>query len=146
VIAGEDAGLVVLEMAGGMTATLDANRLSDHPASNRRRTLGEMLVETEAGAVSVNGDGAITLRRHGENAAEAIEYDWQDVDFGGDCVYRTQVAAIAALLGQARAVNTASQYLVNLRIEEAIYESHEQGRRIVIAPTSPMSPMVRFGA
>ncbi|MDF2797357.1 MAG: dehydrogenase [Devosia sp.] len=132
VIAGEDAGLVVLEMAGGMTATLDANRLSDHPASNRRRTLGEMLVETEAGAVSVNGDGAITLRRHGENAAEAIEYDWQDVDFGGDCVYRTQVAAIAALLGQARAVNTASQYLVNLRIEEAIYESHEQGRRIVI--------------
>jgi hypothetical protein len=29
-------------------------------------------------------------------------------------------------------VNTASQYLVNLRIEEAIYESHEQGRRIVL--------------
>lgn len=132
VIAGEDAGIVVLEMTGGMTATLDANRLSDHPASNRRRTLGEMLVETEAGVVAINGDGAISLRRHGENRAEAIEYDWQDVDFGGDCVYRTQVAAVAALLGQAAAVNTASQYLANLRIEEAIYESHEQGRRIVL--------------
>lgn len=132
VIAGEDAGIVVLEMAGGMTATLDANRLSDHPASNRRRTLGEMLVETEAGVVAINGDGAISLRRHGENSAGAIEYDWQDVDFGGDCVYRTQVAAVTALLGQAAAVNTASQYLANLRIEEAIYESHEQGRRIVL--------------
>lgn len=132
VIAGEDAGIVVFEMAGGMTATLDANRLSDHPANNRRRTLGEMLVETEAGAVSISGDGTINLRRHGENAAEVIEYDWQDVDFGGDCVYRTQVAAVAALLGQAAAANTASQYLVNLRIEEAIYDSHEQGRRIVL--------------
>ena len=131
-IAGEDAGIIVLEMADGMTATLDANRLSDHPASNRRRTLGEMLVETEAGAVSISGDGTIIMRRHLENAAEPIDYVWQDVDFGGDCVYRTQVAAVAALLGQAAAVNTASQYLVNLRIEEAIYESHEQGRRIVL--------------
>lgn len=132
VIAGEDAGIVVLEMAQGMTATLDANRLSDHPASNRRRTLGEMLVETEAGTVSISGDGTIGLRRHGENAVEAIEYDWQDVDFGGDCVYRTQVAAVAALLGREAPVNTAWQYLANLRIEEAIYESHEQGRRIVL--------------
>jgi predicted dehydrogenase len=131
-IAGEDAGIVVLEMTGGMTATLDANRLSDHPASNRRRTLGEMLVETEAGAVSISGDGTVSLRGHGENVARPIEYDWQDMDFGGDCVYRTQVAAVAALLGQAPPVNTASQYLVNLRIEEAIYESHEQGRRIVL--------------
>jgi predicted dehydrogenase len=133
VMAGEDAGIILLEMTEGMTATLDANRLSDHPASNRRRTLGEMLVETQAGAVSINGDGVIGLRRHGENTVEAIEYDWQDVDFGGDCVYRTQVAAIAALLGRDTAVNTASQYLANLRIEEAIYESHEQGRRIVLA-------------
>jgi len=131
-IAGEDAGIVVLEMDRGITATLDANRLSDHPASNRRRTLGEMLVETEAGAISINGDGEITLREYGENAGRAIEYAWQDVDFGGDCVYRTQVAAVAALLGKATAVNTASQYLVNLRIEEAIYESHEQGRRVVL--------------
>ncbi len=132
VIAGEDAGVVVLEMERGMTATLDANRLSDHPASNRRRTLGEMLIETQAGAIAITGDGEIILRRHGENSFERIEYEWQDVDFGGDCVYRTQAAATAALLGHEEPVNTASQYLINLRIEEAIYESHEQGRRIVL--------------
>ncbi|WP_108397520.1 Gfo/Idh/MocA family protein [Devosia submarina] len=132
VIAGEDAGLVVLEMMDGITAVLDANRLADHPASNRRRTLGEMLVETEAGAVAITGNGEIYLRKHGENLAEQIDYEWQDVDFGGDCVYRTQVAAIRALLGQGPLVNTAAQYLANLCVEEAIYESHEQGRRIAL--------------
>lgn len=131
-IAGEDAGHVVIEMVNGATAILDANRLSDHPASNRRRTLGEMLVEAEAGVVTITGDGDILLRRHGENSLEAVDYQWRDVDFGGDCVYRTQAAAVSALLGRAPAINTAEQYLVNLRIEEAIYESHEQGRRIVL--------------
>jgi predicted dehydrogenase len=129
-IAGEDAGIVVLEMAGGASATLDANRLSDHCATNRRRTLGEMLIEAERGVLRLTGDGMVLLRRHGENAETPVPFDWDDVDFGGDCVYRTQQAALAALTGNTRPVNTAEDYLVNLRIEEAIYASDRQGRRI----------------
>ncbi len=124
-------GVVVTSLVS--VAVLDANRLSDHPATNRRRTLGEMLVEAAKGTISITGNGEILVRRHGENGSETVPYSWQDVDFGGDCVYRTQAAAIDALMGRAPAVNTAEHYLANLRIEEAIYESHNQGRRIAFS-------------
>jgi predicted dehydrogenase len=132
VIVGEDAALVVMAMSGGITAVLDANRSADHPASNRRRTLGEMLIEGELGTLRLSGNGQLLLRRHGENAETPLDYAWQDEDFGGDCVYLTQRAALAALLGRAPAVNTARDYLVNLRIEEAIYASNTEGRRIAL--------------
>jgi predicted dehydrogenase len=132
VISGEDAALVLLQMSGGVTAVLDANRNADHPASNRRRTLGEMQIEGERGVLRLTGDGQLLLRRHGDNAETPLDYVWQDEDFGGDCVYLTQRAAVAALLGRAPAVNTARDYLVNLRIEEAIYASNTEGRRLAL--------------
>lgn len=132
VIAGEDSGLVIMEMQQGSTALLDGNRLSDHAATNRRRTLGEMSVETEGGVIDVTGDGAVFLRRHDENERRSVDFVWQDIDFGGDCVYRTQAAALAALTGGGPMVNSAEDYLVNLRVEEAIYASHAQGRRVLI--------------
>jgi predicted dehydrogenase len=132
-IAGEDAGLAVFEFAGGVTAVLDANRLSDHKAHNHRLTLGEMLIEAEGGVLRLTGDGAVLLRRHGAEAETPLAFDWDDIDFGGDCVYRTSRAALAALTGQAPAVNTAREYIENLRIEEAVYASDSQGRRISLA-------------
>lgn len=136
-IAGEDAGIVVLDMANGASAVLDANRLADHPATNRRRTLGEMTLEAEGGALRLTGNGMVLLRRHGENAETPLQFDWDDIDFGGDCVYRTQRAALAALTAGTRPVNTAEEYLVNLRIEEAIYASDRQGRRITLDQYRP---------
>lgn len=132
-IAGEDAGVVVFEFAGGMTAILDANRLSDHKAHNHRLTLGEMLVEAEGGVLRLTGDGEVLLRRHGQIEETPLAFAWNDVDFGGDCVYRTCRAGLAALTGQAAPVNTAREYLKNLSIEEAIYASDSQGRRIDLA-------------
>jgi len=132
VIVGEDAALVLMEMSGGVTAVLDANRNADHAASNRRRTLGEMQIEGERGTLRLTGDGQLLVRRHGDNAETPLDYAWQDEDFGGDCVYLTQRAAVAALLGRAPAVNTARDYLVNLRIEEAIYASNTEGRRLAL--------------
>jgi predicted dehydrogenase len=38
-IAGEDAGLIVFDFAGGARGVFDANRLSDHLAQDRRRTM-----------------------------------------------------------------------------------------------------------
>lgn len=131
-IAGEDAGLVILEMERGATALLDGNRLSDHAATDRRRTLGEMTIETAGGVIDITGDGAVLLRRHDENQRRPIEFSWQDIDFGGDCVYRTQAAALSALTGQGPVVNSAADYLANLRVEAAIYISHAQGRRVLI--------------
>jgi predicted dehydrogenase len=56
VIAGEDAGMMIFDLPGGVRGVLDANRLADHAADNLRRTMGEMLVEGSAGSLRLDGD------------------------------------------------------------------------------------------
>lgn len=129
-ITGEDAGIVVLQMANGVQAVFDGNRLSDHRASNPRLTMGEFILEGSKGVLRLDGDATLTMRLHGSNDERQIDYAWLDKDFGGDCVYRFQRHAIDALLGRTRAQTIASDYLENLNIEEAVYESDRCGRRI----------------
>ena len=124
VIKGEDAGLIILEFANGARGLLDANRSSDHQATNRRLTMGEMRIEGEKGVLNLNGDAEITFRAHGSNHIQPIEYHWNDCDFGGDCVYELQRHVIDQLLRNKTPVNTAEQYLVNLAITEKAYQSN----------------------
>lgn len=131
-IAGEDAGLFVLDMADGTRCLFDGNRLSDHPAQNRRLTMGEFLIEGEKGVLSLDGDARITLRAHGSNDAKPVAYEWDDVEFGGDCVYRFQKHVIDHRLGRGDLETSAQDYLANIRIEEAIYESNDTGRRVAL--------------
>ena len=130
VIAGEDSGLIVLDMASGVRCLFDGNRLSDHKANNRRLTMGEMLIEGENGVLTLDGDGGLAFRPHGDNVARRIDYDWADTDFGGDCVYRLQRHVIDNRLGRGAMENAAGAYLVNIAIEEAVYVSDAEGRRI----------------
>jgi D-apiose dehydrogenase len=132
VIAGEDAGLVVMSMQSGARAVFDGNRCSDHIAGNRRLTMGEMQIEGSAGVLRLDGDGRLFRRTHGENTESPHEFDWRNIDFGGDCVYRTQRAFVDALKAGEVPANRADHYLANLHIEEAIYLSHAEGRRIVL--------------
>jgi predicted dehydrogenase len=132
VIAGEDAGLIVLEMANGTRAIFDGNRLSDHRAANRRLTMGEMLIEGEKGVLTLDGDGHLGFRAHGANDIEAIDYAWTDTDFGGDCVYLSQKHILEHLTGGAPIENTGRDYLKNIRVEEAVYLSHAQARRVAL--------------
>lgn len=132
VIAGEDAGLVLLEMDSGVMATLDANRLADHPAENRRLTMGEMLIEAEHGSIVLNGDGEISIRKLGANQPQPLAYSWRNEDFGGDCVFQLQRAIVDCLIGDFPLENLAPAYLNNLRIEDAVYESDQQGRTIAV--------------
>ncbi len=131
-IAGEDAGLFVLDMADGTRCVFDGNRLSDHRAENRRLTMGEFLIEGEKGVLSLDGDGRLAFRAHGSNEAEAVHFAWDDVEFGGDCVYRFQKHVIDHRLGRGDVETLAQDYLANIRIEEAIYESNDTGRRICL--------------
>jgi D-apiose dehydrogenase len=132
VIAGEDAGLIIMTMASGARAVFDGNRCSDHMARNRRLTMGEMLVEGSAGTARLDGEGRIFLRRHGENTEQIHPFDWANIDFGGDCVYLTQKAFIDAIAAGEAPANRADHYLSNLLIEEAVYRSHAEGRRILV--------------
>jgi len=129
-IAGEDSGLFVLDMADGTRCVFDGNRLSDHPAKNCRLTMGEFVIEGEKGVLSLDGDGGLQFRAHGQLETQTIEYSWENTDFGGDCVYRFQRHVIDHRFGRGLIETSAREYLSNIRIEEAIYESNDTGRRL----------------
>ena len=130
VIAGEDAGLIVFDFAAGTRGLFDGNRLVDHPAANRRLTMGEMLVEGSDAVLRLDGDGRLYRRRHGANDETEVSYEWENRGFGGDCVYLLQRHAVDFLRGSGSVMNTGADYLRNLRIEEAVYESDRTGTRI----------------
>lgn len=129
-ISGEDAGMVTMEFQSGFLAVLDGNRLADHAAENRRLTMGEMTIEGSAGTLSLDGNANITLRPHGENQLEKRPYHWDNIDFGGDCVYRLQRHVIDSLLGKGPLMNTGREYLRNLVVEQAVYRAADAGRTI----------------
>ncbi|MGE0847145.1 MAG: Gfo/Idh/MocA family protein [Flavobacteriaceae bacterium] len=129
-IAGEDAGLIVFGHAGGRRALFDGNRLASHAAENRRLTMGEMLVEGSAGCLRLDGDGRLWWRAHDENAETRILYPPFGPGFGGDCVHALQAHVVAHLLDGAPLENAGADYLLNLEVERAIYDSATGGTRI----------------
>ncbi len=129
-IRGEDAGLILLEHANGRRALFDGNRLVDHAARNRRLTMGEMLVEGERGVIRLDGDGRLFHRAFGADEEVAILYEWQDRGFAGDSVLAFQRHVVDHLQGRGGIVNSARDYLVNLRIEAAVYSSSAEGRLV----------------
>jgi len=129
-IKGEDAGIIIFDFEDGSRGLFDGNRLSDHNASNRRLTMGEMRIEGENGTLSLNGNADLFLRKHGENDDNVITYDWEDRDFGGDCVFNLQRHVVDHFLNGTVILNTAKEYLRSIEISEAIYVSSETGRRV----------------
>ncbi|MEM7509241.1 MAG: Gfo/Idh/MocA family oxidoreductase [Pseudomonadota bacterium] len=133
-ISGEDAGLVVFGYDDGRRALFDGNRLADHVAENRRRTMGECLVEGTAATAMLDGAGRIFVRPFGANDWQAVDFDAPETGFGGDCVHALQSHVVAALRsGESDGLeNTARDYLAVIEMEEAIYRSAESGRRVVL--------------
>lgn len=129
-IAGEDAGLIVFEFAEGLRCLFDGNRLADHAAKDRRRTMGEMWVEGSAGTLRLDGEGRLWLRPFGANDEAEHDFEWRDHLFGADCVYATCRHILEAWLAGAEPEVSARAYLRNQEIEEAVYASSESGRWI----------------
>jgi len=136
-IAGEDAAIILFNFENGRRGVFDGNRLADHAADDRRLTMGELRIEGSKGTLSLDGYGTIRLRRFGSNSAEEIPYDWNDIDYAGDCVYLTNRHIVEHLRSGAPVVNTAAQYLTNLRIKEAVYKSSETGSRVDLEAAGP---------
>ena len=131
-IKGEDAGIFVLEFDNQVRAVFDGNRLSDHVAEDQRLTMGELRIEGELATLDLNGMGQLLLRDNGENLREHVELDWENIGFGGDCVFSTQKHVLDYLNNQGQLENSAQDYLTNLEIEEMIYRSDRQNRRLII--------------
>ncbi len=137
VIAGEDAGYVVFEFAGGSTGLLDGNRLNDHVAANPRRTMGEAWIEGSAGVLRLDGEARLWWKpHHGTEVTHAYDRGPDDTFGGGACEWLQR--HVVAHLGEGKPLeNTARDYLANLKVQEAVYASHREGRRIALADFSP---------
>ena len=131
VIAGEDSGTVLCEFRNSVSVLFDGNRLVDHEAEDTRLTMGEMLIEGAAGVLRLNGQGRIFFRKYGEQENEH-EYAWESCGFAGDCVFSCQSHVVSHLLNGTQFQNSGREYLRNLELEEAIYESHRQQRRMQV--------------
>ncbi|SLN65152.1 Gfo/Idh/MocA family protein [Oceanibacterium hippocampi] len=129
-VRGEDAGYFVFGYDNGARALFDGNRLLDHAAADRRLTMGECYVEGTGGEIRLLGDGGLAVREHGAAAWRPLAEPPESKAFGGDCVAALQRHVVAGLLHGETLENQAAPYLRNMRIESALYESAERGRRI----------------
>ncbi|MEM9221406.1 MAG: Gfo/Idh/MocA family oxidoreductase [Pseudomonadota bacterium] len=131
-IAGEDAGHILFDFGAGVRALFDGNRLSDHSAEDRRLTLGELTVEGSLGTLRLTGDGGLLLRQFGKNAERPHSYGLGK-GFGGGAVAALQSHVLDHLIDGAPLENSAQAYVTNLIIEEAVYRSNREGRKVSIA-------------
>jgi len=136
-MAGEDAGYLLFEFAGGATGLLDANRSNDHVAANPWRTLGEMWLEGSGGVLRLDGDARLWWKpHHGPEVEHAYDPGPTDT-FGGGACERLQRHVVDYLARGAPLENAASDYLANLRVQEAAYVSHREGRRVALSGFVP---------
>lgn len=131
VLAGEDAGYILLGFEEGGTGMFDGNRLNDHVAENTRLTMGEMWLEGEAGILRLDGGGGLHWKPHGGGEARH-DYPWTDRGFGGDCVFATNAHIVAAWRAEERAQNEGRAYLRNMELVDAAYRSSDEGRRLSV--------------
>ncbi len=138
VIAGEDAGIIVLEFGGGATGLFDGNRLNDHVANNPRRTMGEAWIEGAAGVLRLDGEARLWWKpHHGAEAEHAYDRGPDDTFGGGACEW-LQRHVVAHLQSAAPLENTARQYLANLRVQAAVYRSAASHCRVEMAGFDPL--------
>ena len=140
VIAGEDAGYIVFEFGDGATGLFDGNRLNDHVATNPRRTMGEMWLEGSAGVLRLDGEARLWWKpHHGSETEHRYDAGPTDTFAGGACEH-LQRHVVRHLREGAPLENAARDYLTNLRVQEAVYRSHAEGRRIALGTFDPLQP------
>ena len=134
VIKGEDAAYIIFEFAQGTTGLYDGNRLNDHASDNPRRTMGEMWLEGAAGVLRLDGQARLWWKpHHGDEVEHA--YDKGPATFAGGAVMNLNRHVARFLRGEAKAENTGREYLQNIRIQDAVYRSHETGMRVELIST-----------
>jgi len=134
VLAGEDTGVMILNHASGAQSIFDGNRLSDHVAENPRKTMGEMVIEGEKGALRLDGHGRLMFRAFGaqKETPVPVTAPVDEGSFGGGCVEALIRHVVDAVQNSAAFENTAADYLPIIRATDAAYASAAEGRKITL--------------
>ncbi|MEM8630888.1 MAG: Gfo/Idh/MocA family oxidoreductase [Pseudomonadota bacterium] len=134
VIAGEDAGVLLLHHLTGVRTMFDGNRLSDHVAANMRFTMGEFEIEGEGGVLRLDGDGSMGFRAFGSDhwTARAIDYPVDPDAFGGGCVAGVIAHVVEGLQGAGIFENSARDYLTVMELRDLAYASNEARRELTV--------------
>ena len=141
-IAGEDAGYIIFEFENGSTALFDGNRLNTHPADNPALTMGEMWLEGSAGVLRLDGSARLWWAPHGQPETEH-HYPRHEQLFAGGAVHALQARLADCLLDNTTMENSGRDYLANIRVEEAVYRSNAEGRRITLERPTRSTPTTR---
>jgi predicted dehydrogenase len=137
-IAGEDAGYIIFEFESGASGLFDGNRCNDHVAADRRRTMGEFWLEGSRGVLRLDGDARLYFKPHLGDERQHPYDRGPDDTFGGGACERLQRHVVAHLTQGTPVENTAREYLANLKVQEAVYRSHADGRRIALQGFDPL--------
>lgn len=129
-IKGEDSGIILFDFGNNLRVIFDGNRLIDHATTNPRRTMGEFNVAGTQGELFLDGEARIWLREKGQTESTEIDYLIQDQNFGGDCVFNTIQHIVEHYLSGTKLENTGADYLTNIRLEEAVYQSAFEQRKL----------------
>ncbi|MEO0470265.1 MAG: Gfo/Idh/MocA family oxidoreductase [Bacteroidota bacterium] len=136
VIAGEDSGLVFFDFVNGATALMDCNRYNEANYPNPRYTFGTMTLEGNQGTIRLYPNGRISLQEMGKREKD-VDYVHVDRGFAGDCVFFTQQHFLQALHTGEKFETNGQDYLRNLHIQEAIYQSATTRTEINLSSFSP---------
>ncbi len=131
VIAGEDCALILFDFKNGGQGVLDGNRYNEANYENARYTFGLTTIEGNAGTIRLYQNGKIMVQPIGKEEYES-EYVHEDKNFAGDCVYFTQKHFIENLIQNKPFETNGEDYLINLQIQEAIYQSNKWRKEILI--------------
>lgn len=118
-----------MRFRAGATAIWDANRYNESDAERPRFTFGEMRIDGTGGHVTMDATSRIRMTRLGEPSIK-VEYARERKNFAGDCVYALQRHFVDCMLSGTRFESTGVDYLHNVRVVEAAYESAATGSTV----------------
>lgn len=127
VIAGEDAGQLLLTFASGATAIWDANRYNEVEADAPRFTFGSLRIDATRGHLTMDTSSAIRIKPLGGPGRD-LEYARANVNFAGDCVYTLQRHFVDCMRSGREFESHGADYLKTIEAVEAAYESARQGQ------------------
>ena len=129
VIRGEDAGQILLSFESGATAIIDANRYNEAETPNPRYTFGELRLDGTRGHLAMDADSSMRIKPLGE-AASSVDYQRENLNFAGDCVYQLQRHFTDRMLDGRSFESTGEDYLGTLAVVDAVYASAASGEAV----------------